>query len=169
MRSARPGRNTTTTSDRPATANPRTNLEDNKDDIWLHRRGLQHNRPHDAQADHKAADTTGHQPNCCRKNDPTVNRPHASGQYQPGQVCKGRNGNSAPWVGDTMMRHPRRRPCPLTHRNAGIPPFNNRPTDRNNLLRTPDPRTNTTHHNGLRARGPSHKGAHCAHVVHTTA
>ena len=65
----------------------------------------------------------------------------------------GRNGNGAPWVGDTMMRHARRRPCPQTHRNAEIPPFNNRPTNRNNLPRTPDPRT-TTHAN-LRTKEPS--------------
>ena len=77
-RRAPPRRNAmSATSDRPATANLRTNREDNKDNVRLHRHGLQRNRTHDAQADHEAANITAYQPTCCRKNDPTRNRQHA--------------------------------------------------------------------------------------------
>ena len=64
--------------DRPAATNLRSSREDEKHNIWLRRRGLQRNRAHDTQADHKAANTTMYQPNWCRKNDLTINRPHAS-------------------------------------------------------------------------------------------
>ena len=77
-RRARPGRTTTATSDRPATTNLVTGREDNQRDIRLHQRGLQCTPPYDAPANHKAADTTGYQPNYCRKKDPTINKPHAS-------------------------------------------------------------------------------------------
>ena len=48
--------------------------------------GQQQKRLNDKQADHKAANATMHQPNRCRNNDPTKNRPHASQQTpnQPG-------------------------------------------------------------------------------------
>ena len=78
MRRARPSCTTTASSDRPDTTNLRTSREDNHYNTRLHRRGLQRIQPRDAQADHKAADTAGYQPNCCRRNDPTVSRPHAS-------------------------------------------------------------------------------------------
>ena len=74
----------TATSDRTAATNLRTSREDNKDNIRLPRRGLQRNRPHDAQGDHKTANTTMYQPNYCRKNDPIINRPHA-GRPTPNQ------------------------------------------------------------------------------------
>ena len=45
---ARPGRNTSTKPDRPATANLRTNREDNEDNIRLHQHVLQRIQPHDA-------------------------------------------------------------------------------------------------------------------------
>ena len=76
---ARPGRNTMTAiSDRPAATNLRTNGEDNQDNIQLRWRGLQRDRPHEEPAGCKAANTTMYQQNCCRENDPTINRPHAS-------------------------------------------------------------------------------------------
>ena len=41
-------------------------------------RRRQQSRPNNEQADHKAANTTMHQPNCCSNNDATIITPHAS-------------------------------------------------------------------------------------------
>ena len=74
-RRAHPGRDTvTTTCNRPAAPN----REDNKDNTRLCQRRLHRDRPNGEQGDRKAANTTMHQPNSCRDNDPTINRPHAS-------------------------------------------------------------------------------------------
>ena len=59
---ARPGRNTSTAPDRPAAATLRTEREDNKNNVRLHRRRL-YNRL---------------STKLLQNNDPTMNRPHAS-------------------------------------------------------------------------------------------
>ena len=46
------------------------------------------------QADHKAANTHKHQPNCCGNNDATINRPHAS---QPTSNQPGMQGSIREW------------------------------------------------------------------------
>ena len=75
----------------------------------------------------------------------------AAGQHQTSQACTGRNGNGVHRVGDTMVRHARRRPCPQTkpglyHHATDRPtltnyaePLKDRPTNHNDLLRTPGP------------------------------
>ena len=77
------------------------------DNIRLRQRRLQRDRPNGEQADHKAANTTMHQPNRCRNHDPTTNSHTQAGQHQTSRACKGRNGNGVPRVGDTMVRHAR--------------------------------------------------------------
>ena len=97
---ARPGHNTmTVTSDRPTATNLRTNREDNKDNIRLRQCGLQRNRPHDEQVNRKAATTTIYQQKCCRENDPTIDRPHASWPppNQPGMQGSEREWRSMGW------------------------------------------------------------------------
>ena len=68
----------------------------------------QRNQPHDAQADHKTANTTMYQPNCCRKNHPTMNRPHAS---RPKPTQPGMQGSRR-----------ERRPMGRRHHEAPHPP-----------------------------------------------
>ena len=67
-----------------------------------------HTRPNGKQTGHKAAKTTVHQPNRCRNNNPTINRPHASRPTpnQPGMQ------------GSKRERRPKRR----RHHGAPRPP-----------------------------------------------
>ena len=62
-----------------------------------------------------------------------------TGQYRTGWTCKGQNGNGFLRTGDTMVHQPRRRPHPRTQEHITPLPLYHRPTDDNNLLRTPGP------------------------------
>ena len=112
----------------------------------------QRNKTHANQDDHEAAKTTVHQPHRSCRGDLAVDGRHASRPTpnQPG--VQGCNGNGVEPVGDTVVRHARRRPDPRTKQNAvTLPlrnrppltnyaePLNDRPTDRNDLLQTPGP------------------------------
>ena len=67
----------TTTSERTNMLTPRTDEDDNMDDIRMCQHRLQRQRLDNAQADHEAANTTKHQPNGCRNHIRTANGPHS--------------------------------------------------------------------------------------------
>ena len=128
-RRARRGCNSmTATSDGPAATHLRTNREDNKDNIWLRQRGVQRDRPRYEQADRRAAITTMYQPNCCRENDPTINRPHASRPTpnQPGMQGSKRERRPTGWRHHDAPRPPSTIPMDTTQRRNStiIPPTN---------------------------------------------
>ena len=68
-------------------------------------RRQQQKRPNDEQAEHKAANTTMHQPNRCSNNDTTINRPHLS---RPTPNAPGMQGS-------------KRERCPTGWRHHGAP------------------------------------------------
>ena len=79
---------------------------------------LQRDTPHDEQADHKAVNTIMYQPNCCRENDPTINRPHASRPTsdQPGMQGSKRERGPMGWRHHGAPRPPTTIPTDTTQR-----------------------------------------------------
>ena len=98
-----------------------------------------------------AKEPTANKPTVSRLTQPCTNDPAAetttrlstdhtqAAQHETNQACRGRNGNGVQRVGDTMVRHARRRPYPQTPQNTANLPLRNRPTNINELLRTPRP------------------------------